>query len=99
MFLRLSILVAGLHALATTTASPLNKRTARTSPPSGCLVVSTAPSSGQYSDMNDAIAALGAGSSSTTACIFVYAGTYTVGSDQIYINYAGNLTLYGETAK
>lgn len=99
MRLRLSTFVAGLHALATATASPLNKRTARTSPPSGCLVVSTAPASGQYSDMNDAIAALGSGSSTSTACIFVYSGTYTVGSSQIYINYAGNLTLYGETAK
>lgn len=99
MFLRFHIWVAGLYALGTTTASPLNKRTAHTSPPGGCLVVSTSPSSGQYSDMNDAIAALGSGSSSKSACIFVYAGTYTVGSDQIYINYAGNLTLYGETAK
>lgn len=49
--------------------------------------------------MNTAIAALGSGSSSTTACIFVYAGTYTVGASQIYINYAGNLTLYGQTAE
>jgi pectinesterase len=65
-------------------------RTARTSAPLGCLTVG---SNGKYSTIGDALTALG--SSSAAACIYVASGTY---EEQITINYAGALTLYGETA-
>ena len=64
-------------------------RTARTSAPSGCLTVG---SNGKYSTIGDALTALG--SSSAAACIYVAKGTY---KEQLTINYAGALTLYGET--
>ncbi|KAL8293510.1 hypothetical protein RQP46_000211 [Phenoliferia psychrophenolica] len=66
--------------------------TARTSAPSGALVVSKSPSSGQYSTIAAAIASLG--SSTSAASIFVEAGTY---SGSIDITYGGALTIYGYT--
>jgi pectinesterase len=101
MHLSLSTLVSGLLSLsAVTSALPnlgLAKRDSRTSPPSGCLTVG---SGGTYSTITAALTALGAGSSTSTACIFIYAGTYASAStDQVYINYKGALTLYGYTTK
>ncbi|ROV91875.1 hypothetical protein VMCG_09179 [Cytospora schulzeri] len=75
-------------------ASPLEKRTSRTSPPSGCLVVqSGTTTSGYYSTLGDAVDAL---SGSDDACIFVYSGTYEL-TEQVRIDYGGALTLYGYT--
>ncbi|KAJ5166316.1 pectinesterase A [Penicillium canariense] len=68
----------------------LTRRTSRTSAPSGCLTVG---SGGTYSTIGDALDALG--SSTSSACIYVASGTYT---EQLTINYAGALTLYGQTA-
>jgi pectinesterase len=75
--------------------SHLEKRTARTSPPSGCLVVrGSGTKSGEYSTLSAAVTALG--SSTTDACIFIYNGTYT---ESIRIDYGGALTLYGYTTE
>lgn len=71
----------------------IEKRTARTSSPSGCLEVQAASTtSGQYSTLSSAVAALGSGTDD--ACIFIYAGTY---EEQVEISYGGNLTIYGYT--
>ncbi|KAH7267916.1 pectin lyase fold/virulence factor [Fusarium solani] len=66
----------------------------RTSTPSGCLSVrASGGSSGEYASLGAAVAALGSGSTSSTACIFMYPGTY---EEQVVINaYKGALTLYG----
>ncbi|UPK92125.1 hypothetical protein LCI18_003060 [Fusarium solani-melongenae] len=66
----------------------------RTSAPSGCLSVrASGASSGEYASLEAAVAALGSGSTSSTACIFMYPGTY---EEQVVINvYKGALTLYG----
>lgn len=86
---------AGLLGVFTAASSALEKRTARESAPSGCLTVrASGASSSEYSTINSAVTALG--SSSDAACIFIYGGTY---SEQVAINYAGNLTLYGYTTK
>ena len=86
-----SILVTGLLGLIlAASASSLDKRTSRTSAPSGCLAVG---SGGQYSTIGAALTALG--SSTAAACIYVAAGTY---AEQLTITYSGNLTMYGETA-
>lgn len=69
--------------------SDLTRRTSRTSAPSGCLTVGTG---GTYSTIGAALTALG--SSTSAACIYVASGTYT---EQLTINYAGTLTMYGET--
>lgn len=109
MFVTLAItLLALTSTVAALPSSELVKRTARTTPPTGCLTVG---SGGTYSTINAAIAEL---SGTAAACIFVsllssshfqkqcslhkiYPGTYT-STDQIYINYGGALTLYGYTA-
>ncbi|MCJ1369670.1 Pectinesterase 1 [Loxospora ochrophaea] len=66
----------------------------RTSPPSGALVVSKSPTSGQYSSVQDAVNALSTTSTSAQA-IFIEAGTY---SEQVYIPArAAELTVYGST--
>ncbi|KAK4695646.1 pectinesterase, partial [Phenoliferia sp. Uapishka_3] len=67
--------------------------TARTSAPSGALVVSTSPASGQFATIAAAIKSLG--SSTKAASIFVEAGTY---SGSVYITYGGKLTIYGYTS-
>ncbi|KAJ5701294.1 pectinesterase family protein [Penicillium malachiteum] len=88
----LSILSAlSLGALVTGRPTKVHSRNdvSRTSPPSGCLSVG---SSGTYSTIGDALYALD--SSSTSACIFVYSGTY---EEQLTIDFGGTLTLYGET--
>lgn len=66
----------------------------RTSTPGGCLSVrASGASSGEYASLGAAVAALGSGSTSSTACIFMYPGTY---EEQVVINaYKGALTLYG----
>lgn len=68
----------------------------RTSTPSGCLTVkATGASSTEYSSLSDAITSLGTGSSSSTACIFLYAGSY---NEQVVVkSYQGALTIYGYT--
>ncbi|KAH0293056.1 carbohydrate esterase family 8 protein [Aureobasidium namibiae CBS 147.97] len=64
----------------------------RTSAPSGALVVSKAPSKGQYSKIQDAVNALST-SSTTAQSIFIEAGTY---SEQVYIApRKAALTVYG----
>lgn len=74
---------------------PLEKRTARESSPSGCLVVQgTGTASGQYASFGDAITALGSGTASK--CIFIYPGTY---KEQVRVTYGGNLTIYGYTSE
>ncbi|KAF2010044.1 carbohydrate esterase family 8 protein, partial [Aaosphaeria arxii CBS 175.79] len=66
----------------------------RTSPPSGCLVVSKSASSGQYSTFQSAVNALST-SSTSSQCIFLYQGTY---NEQVYIQaLKGPLTIYGYT--
>ncbi|KAL5362991.1 pectinesterase A [Aspergillus floccosus] len=65
------------------------KRAGRTSAPAGCLTVG---SGGTYSTIGAALNALG--SSTSTACIYVAAGTY---KEQLTIKYPGNLTIYGQT--
>ncbi|KAF7595567.1 hypothetical protein BBP40_005602 [Aspergillus hancockii] len=70
-------------------ASPLRRRTTRTSAPSGCLTVGP---SGNYSSVGDAIRELA--SSTGDACIYIAAGTY---EEQLVVDYAGRLTIYGET--
>lgn len=99
MHISLSTVVSGLlgrNVFANASpSSELTKRDSRTSPPSGCLTVG---SSGTYSTINAALTALGTGSSTSTACVFIYAGIYA-SSSQVYINYEGALTLYGYTSK
>lgn len=68
----------------------LSRRTSRTSAPSGCLTVGTG---GTYSTIGAALTALG--SATTSACIYIASGTYT---EQLKINYAGALTIYGQTS-
>jgi pectinesterase len=65
---------------------------ARTSAPAGALIVSKAPSKGQYSKIQDAVNALST-SSTTAQSIFIEAGTYT---EQVYIApRKAALTIYG----
>lgn len=88
-------LVLGLLGTVKAVAIPsteLVKRTARTSPPSGCISAGTG---GTYSTLALAVASL---SGTGAACIFVYSGTY-LSTDSITINYAGALTLYGYTTE
>jgi pectinesterase len=84
-----------LAALCLSTAvlgapAELQRRTSRTSAPSGCLSVGSGET---YSTIGAAIDALG--SSSSSACIYIASGTY---EEQLTIDYAGTLTLYGETS-
>ena len=99
MHLSLSTLTSGLLYLSSiASALPdlrLAKRDSRTTSPSGCLTVG---SGGTYSTISAALTALGTGSSTSSACIFIYSGTYD-STDQVYINYQGALTLYGYTTK
>ncbi|CRG92005.1 putative pectinesterase A [Talaromyces islandicus] len=84
--------VSFLAFVATATCIPtsdIQRRTSRTSAPSGCLTVGTG---GTYSTIGDALTALG--SSTSAACIYIAAGTY---KEQLTIDYGGSLTLYGET--
>lgn len=86
-------LMSFLAIVATATCVPtsnIQKRTSRTSAPSGCLTVST---SSTYSTIGDALTALG--SSTSSACIYIASGTY---EEQLTIDYGGSLTLYGETS-
>ncbi|KAH7130406.1 pectinesterase-like protein [Dendryphion nanum] len=67
---------------------------ARTSPPSGCKVVSKTATSGQYKTVQAAVDSLSA-SSTAAQCIFIYQGTY---NEQVYIKaLQGALTIYGYT--
>lgn len=84
----LSALCLGTAALCAPTE--LRRRASRTSAPAGCLTVG---SSGTYSTIGDALDALS--SSSSSACIYVASGTY---EEQLTIDYAGTLTMYGETS-
>jgi pectinesterase len=84
----ISALTLGAGVLGAPTE--LQRRTARTSAPSGCLTVG---SSGTYSSVGAAVSALG--SSTADACIYIAGGTY---QEQVTIKYGGALTLYGQTA-
>ncbi|PMD44821.1 carbohydrate esterase family 8 protein [Hyaloscypha variabilis F] len=69
----------------------IQKRSARTSNPGGCLEVQgTDPSSTQYSTLSSAVAALG--SDTTHQCIFMWPGTY---NERVTVQYAGDLDIYG----
>ena|ERR1700710_1471911 len=97
--MKLTTLISrALSVLSLAEAAPLGelaKRTAPSTPPSGCLVVSGSGTlSGEYSTLTNAIAALG--STTTVKYIFMYAGTY---NEAVYINYKGALTLYGQTTE
>jgi galacturan 1,4-alpha-galacturonidase len=86
-------LVPGLLALPANSdfhvEHSLEKRSARTAAPKGCLSVG---SGSTYSTIASAVKALG--SSKNDACIFIKSGTY---KEQLTIDYAGALTFYGET--
>ncbi|KAH8662402.1 pectin lyase fold/virulence factor [Xylariales sp. PMI_506] len=92
----LSVITALAGVLGFVSALPSSeivKRTARESPPSGCLSVrGSGTQSGEYSTLTAALASL---SGTGSACIFIYSGTYS--EDELYINYGGKLTLYGYT--
>ncbi|KAF2267358.1 pectin lyase-like protein [Lojkania enalia] len=84
MYYLLWLLCSALRALATS----------RTSPPSGCLVVSKTAASSQYVTVQAAIDALST-SSPASQCVFIYQGTY---SEQVYIpTRKAALTIYGYT--
>ncbi|KAL0636222.1 hypothetical protein Q9L58_004783 [Maublancomyces gigas] len=73
---------------------PLVFAATRTSPPSGCKVVTKSPASGQYSTFQAAVDSLST-SATATQCIFIYPGTY---NEQVYIPArAALLTIYGST--
>ncbi|PWN87237.1 carbohydrate esterase family 8 protein [Acaromyces ingoldii] len=68
---------------------------ALSSPPSGALVVSKSPSSGQYKSVQAAVNALSK-SSSSKQTIFIEAGTY---SEQVLVpSLSGPLAIYGSTS-
>ncbi|KAJ3997148.1 putative pectin methylesterase, partial [Lentinula boryana] len=73
---------------------------ARNTAPSGALVVSKSPSSGQYSTVQAAVNALPDDGSEQT--IFIETGTLTIRTgtydEQVYIDRSGMLTIMGETA-
>jgi pectinesterase len=94
MLPKLFFTVLGLSSIAR--GAPLEERaTARTTSPSGCLVVQgTGTATGQYATFASAIAALGSGT--TSKCIFMYPGTY---KEQVRVTYGGNLTIYGYTSE
>lgn len=84
-----------LSACSVAFAAPLleARGTSRTSPPSGSLVVRQGSTQrGEFSSIGQAVAALG--TSTASASIFIYPGTY---NEQVTINYKGPLTLYGYT--
>lgn len=94
MFVQVLVAVA-LSFVSASQALALDKRTARESSPSGCLVVQgTNTASGQYASFGAAVTALGSGT--TSQCIFIYPGTY---KEQVRVTYAGNLTVYGYTTE
>ncbi|KAJ8070146.1 hypothetical protein OCU04_000538 [Sclerotinia nivalis] len=87
------LVAISFFVLAIDATALLHKRAGRTSPPAGCLTVrGSGTLSGEYSTVGAALNALG--SSKSAACIFIYSGTY---NEQVTINYAGNLTVYGYT--
>lgn len=66
----------------------------RTSPPSGCLIVTKTPSTNQHLTLQSAVNALST-TSTAAQCIFLYPGTY---NEQVYISSrAATLTIYGST--
>lgn len=88
-------LLAGSVLLSLTQGLVLDKRAARTSSPSGCLVVQPKnTASGEYATIAAANTALGSGK--TAQCIFINPGTY---KEQVKVSYAGNLTIYGYTTE
>ncbi|RPA99941.1 pectinesterase-like protein [Choiromyces venosus 120613-1] len=81
-----SIFVLALAALA--------KAASRTTPPSGCIVVSKNASSGQFSTLQAAVNSLST-TSSENQCIFIYPGTY---NEQVHVTpRTAQLTIYGST--
>lgn len=63
----------------------------RTSPPAGAITVGQ---SGTFKTISAAVASLGKGQAAKT--IFIYSGTY---NEQVFINYGGPLTIYGQTSE
>lgn len=93
-FTLLSLLLSLFLRCCISAPVELVKRASRTSPPSGCLTVrSSGTKSGEYSTLSAALSALGT-SSTSSACIFIYSGTY---NEQVTITYKGPLTIYGYT--
>lgn len=90
------LLIASLSLQVQALPHALVKRASRTSPPSGCLTVrNSGTKSGEYATLGSALSALGT-SSTATACIFIYSGTY---NEQVTVNYKGPLTIYGYTTE
>ncbi|KAI1734898.1 pectin lyase fold/virulence factor [Xylaria scruposa] len=87
-----SLLVTALGASTCLGAPALVKRAGRTSAPSGCLSVKPGTTtSGWYQTLTAALNSL---SGTSSACIFLYSGTY---NEQVVIQYGGPLTIYGYT--
>jgi pectinesterase len=85
---------AGLSLGAPAPSNTLEKRTARTSAPSGCLSVKAGTTtSGWYKTVTLAVASL---SGTAAACIFVYSGTY---NEQFVVQYGGALTSMYTTSR
>ncbi|KAI5796198.1 pectinesterase-like protein [Pyronema domesticum] len=94
LFVRLSSIFFGAVSLLSVQAAVIERRSGRTSPPSGCIVVSKSASSGQFSTVQAAVDSLST-TSSAKQCIFIYQGTYT---EQVYIApRSAQLTIYGYT--
>ncbi|CAK5267399.1 unnamed protein product [Mycena citricolor] len=91
-FFSLLALVALLFSATFGSASPVEKRSARTSPPSGAVVVNVAGGSGVHTTVSSAVAALPNDNSART--IFIYPGTY---NEQVFITRPGMTTIYGYT--
>ncbi|KAI1120378.1 pectin lyase fold/virulence factor [Nemania abortiva] len=87
-----SLFITALGASVCLGAPTLEKRTARTSAPSGCLSVKPGTTtSGWYQTLTAALNSL---PGTASACIFLYSGTY---NEQVVIQYGGPLTIYGYT--
>ncbi|TRX90476.1 hypothetical protein FHL15_008645 [Xylaria flabelliformis] len=87
-----SLLLTAFGASTCLGATTLVKRASRTSAPSGCLSVKPGTTtSGWYQTLTAALNSL---SGTSSACIFLYSGTY---NEQVVIQYGGPLTIYGYT--
>jgi pectinesterase len=96
MFHAKALLLATLGVAAVCLGAPAAEKraTSRTSAPSGCLSVKPGTTtSGWYQTLTAALNSL---SGSSSACIFLYSGTY---NEQVTISYGGPLTLYGYTTE
>lgn len=83
-----------LPALFQQVTTALLARAGRTSPPSGAIVVTKSPQSGQFSTLQTAVNSISTGTTAPVS-IFIYPGTY---NEQVYIpKLAAPLAIYGYT--